>query len=99
MKRRQTETQPRRVDPLFRRRVMICSFAKPDGIDYTAPSNRRPAMFWTRKNKEEHRYYLLPGMGRSNRKRHQQFVRWAIVVGALASVGFAYLLYLLSQTH
>ncbi len=56
-------------------------------------------MFWTRKNKEEHRYYLLPGMGRSNRRRHQQFVRWAIVVGTLASAGFAYLLYLLSQIH
>jgi len=58
-----------------------------------------PAMFWTRKQKEEHRYYLLPGMGRSNRRRHQQFVRWAIVVGLLASAGFAYLLYLLSQPH
>jgi high-affinity Fe2+/Pb2+ permease len=56
-------------------------------------------MFWTRKNKEEHRYYLLPGMGRSNRRRHQQFVRWAIVVGALASAVFAFLLYLLSQAH
>ena len=56
-------------------------------------------MLWTRKNKEEHRYYLLPCMGRSNRRRHRQFVRWAIVVGALASAGFAYLLYLLSQVH
>jgi hypothetical protein len=78
---------------------MICSFAKWGGFGYTAPANRRPDMFWTRKNKEEHRYYLLPGMGRSNRRRHQQFVRWAIVIGALASAGFAYLLYLLSQTH
>jgi hypothetical protein len=56
-------------------------------------------MFWTRKSKEEHRYYLLPGMGRSNRRRRQQFVRWALVVGLLASALIAYLLYLLSQTH
>jgi hypothetical protein len=58
-----------------------------------------PAMFWTRKNKEEHRYYLLPGMGRSNRRRHQEFVRWAIVVGLIASALFAFLLYQLSQSH
>ncbi|HYT61171.1 MAG TPA: hypothetical protein VEL06_13435 [Haliangiales bacterium] len=76
---------------------MICGFAKRDDIVYTPAG--KPAMFWTRKNKEEHRYYLLPGMGRSNRRRHQQFVRWAIVVGTLASAGFAYLLYLLSQIH
>jgi len=56
-------------------------------------------MFWTRKSKEEHRYYLLPGMGRSNRRRRQQFVRWALVVGLLASAVIGYLLYLLSQTH
>jgi len=56
-------------------------------------------MFWTRKNKEEHRYYLLPGMGRSNRRRHQQFVRWAIIVGIFVSALFAYLLYLLSRNH
>ena len=45
-------------------------------------------MFWTRKNKEEHRYYLLPGMGRSNRRKRQQFVRWAVVVGFLAGLGY-----------
>jgi hypothetical protein len=42
-------------------------------------------MFWKKKNPEEHRYYLLPGMGKSNRRRHQQFVRWAILVGILVS--------------
>jgi hypothetical protein len=77
----------------------ICWFAKVDGFAYRAAAFRPPVMFWTRKNKEEHRYYLLPGMGRSNRRRHQQFVRWAIVVGVLASALFAYLLYLLSQSH
>jgi uncharacterized membrane protein YozB (DUF420 family) len=56
-------------------------------------------MFWTHKNKEAHRYYLLPGMGRSNRRRHRQFVRWAVAVGAVASAVIGYLLYLLSQVH
>ena len=46
-------------------------------------------MFWTRKSKAEHRYYLLPGMGRSNRRRHKQFLRWSIVVGLIASAAFA----------
>jgi hypothetical protein len=53
-------------------------------------------MFWTRKNKEEHRY-LLPGMGRSNRRRHQEIFWWGIVVGFIASACFAALLYFLSQ--
>lgn len=76
-----------------------CSFAKAVLIGYDNRGNQRPLMFWTRKSKEEHRYYLLPGMGRSNRRRHQQFLRWSIVVGLIASAGFAYLLYLLSQSH
>ena len=72
---------------------------KPSGLTITTEANQRPLMFWTRKSKEEHRYYLLPGMGRSNRRRHQQFLRWSIVVGLIASAAFAYLLYLLSQSH
>jgi uncharacterized membrane protein YozB (DUF420 family) len=56
-------------------------------------------MFWTRRNKEEHRYYLLPGMARSNRRRHREFVRWAIGVGILVSAALGYLLYFISQRH
>ena len=72
---------------------------KVTSLTITIEANQRPLMFWTRKSKEEHRYYLLPGMGRSNRRRHQQFLRWSIVVGLIASAAFAYLLYLLSQSH
>jgi hypothetical protein len=50
-------------------------------------------MFWKKKNPEEHRYYLLPGMGKSNRRRHQQFVRWAILVGILVSALVAAFIY------
>lgn len=50
-------------------------------------------MIWPKKNKEEHRYYLLPGMGRSNRRRHLEFLRWGIVVGVLASAAIGALLY------
>lgn len=58
---------------------------------------REAEVFWTRKNKEEHRYYLLPGMGRSNRRRHAQFVRWAIVFGLVISALLGFLLYLLNR--
>jgi|GEM_PF-242341 len=55
------------------------------------------AVFGTRRNKEEHRYYLLPGMGRSNRRRHAQFVRWAIVVGMIVSALTGLLLYIINR--
>jgi hypothetical protein len=50
-------------------------------------------MFRSRKNKEEHRYYLLPGMGRSNRRRHVQILKWSLVIGFIFSVIFGCLLY------
>jgi hypothetical protein len=54
-------------------------------------------MFWKPKNKEEHRYYLLPGMGRSNRRHHRLIFRWSIVIGVIFSLLFAYLLYLINR--
>jgi len=50
-------------------------------------------MFRSRRHKEEHRYYLLPGMGKSNRRFHRKTVRWAVVVGAIISVLFGTALY------
>ncbi len=50
-------------------------------------------MFWSRRNREAHRYYLLPGMGRSNRRKHREFLIWSVIVGLIASALFAYLLY------
>jgi hypothetical protein len=58
-------------------------------------------MFGLRKHKhsEEHRYYLLPGMGRSNRKRHRDLLKWAIIVGLVTSAIFGSLLYFLSHPY
>jgi hypothetical protein len=49
------------------------------------------------KDKEEHRYYLLPGMGRSNRRRRRQILRWSIIVGVVVSVLFGALLWYVSR--
>jgi hypothetical protein len=56
-------------------------------------------MFRSKRDKEAHRYYLLPGMGRSNRRRHREFLYWSLIVGAVVSVLFGFLLYLLSQRY
>lgn len=54
-------------------------------------------MFFAPKNKEEHRYYLLPGMGRSNRRRHRQFAIWGVVVGLVVAALLALLIYLIDR--
>jgi len=56
-------------------------------------------MLWARRNKEEHRYYLLPGMGRSNRRQHRVILFWSIIVGLLVSCAFGGLLYFISRFH
>ena len=50
-------------------------------------------MFGRKKNKDQHRFYLLPGMGSSNRRHHRLLFRWSIVVGIVVSILFATLLY------
>jgi hypothetical protein len=49
------------------------------------------------KNGEEHRYYLLPGMGKANRRKHAQIFRWAVVAGLFISALFCLILYLLNR--
>jgi high-affinity Fe2+/Pb2+ permease len=36
-------------------------------------------------------------MGRSNRRKHREFLYWSLIVGAVVSGVFGYLLYFLSQ--
>ena len=50
-------------------------------------------MVMPKKDHEEHRYYLLPGMGRSNRRFHRRTERWAIFVGIVVSLLLAGILY------
>jgi Na+-driven multidrug efflux pump len=54
-------------------------------------------VFWKKRNRDEHRYYLLPGMGRSNRRKRKQYFRSAIIFGILVSVVLATLLYYFSR--
>jgi len=54
-------------------------------------------IFRSRKDKDQHRYYLLPGMGRSNRRRHRQIFRWSLAFGLIISALFAFLLYYLNR--
>ena len=52
------------------------------------------AMFGLRKrNREQHRYYLLPGMGKCNKRRYKQWVRRSFIVGIIVSAIFGYLIY------
>ncbi len=50
-------------------------------------------MFGRKRNKEEHRYYLLPGMGKANKRKRAVFFRWAVAVGLLASALIAIFIY------
>lgn len=54
-------------------------------------------MFNSKRNKEEHRYYLLPGMGRSNRRHREEVFKWSIVVGIIVATLFGLLLYYLNR--
>ena len=50
-------------------------------------------MFWNKpKNKEEHRYYLLPGMGKANHRKHVRNFRVSILIGLIISALLAGLL-------
>jgi hypothetical protein len=58
-------------------------------------------MFGSRKKKpkdgdEEHRYYLLPGMGRSNRRYRNKIQTWSIIAGIIGSALIATALWLLN---
>ena len=55
-------------------------------------------MLWFERNKERHRFYLLPGMGgRALRRKHRRFLAWSLVIGLVVSAILTYLLILLSR--
>ena len=55
-------------------------------------------MAWFERDKEQERFYLLPGMGgRARRRKELRFLRWSIAAGLLASAVVAVILYLISR--
>jgi hypothetical protein len=57
-----------------------------------------PQMFWSKRDKERERFYLLPGMGgRARWRKEMRFLRWSIAAGLLVSAIVACVLYYLSQ--
>lgn len=50
------------------------------------------------KNGEPHRYYLLPGMGKANRRKHAQILWWSIAFGLVLSAAIATILYLVHRS-
>jgi hypothetical protein len=53
---------------------------------------------WPRKHTERQRYYLMPGMGGSARRRKRAlFLKWSLVTGLFFSLLVAYLLWLLNS--
>jgi hypothetical protein len=49
------------------------------------------------KNKAEHRYYLLPGMGKANRRKRALYLRWAIVAGIFISLIVSVVIYFVQR--
>jgi len=55
-------------------------------------------MHWFARNKEQQRFYLLPGMGgRALRRKHRRFLGWSIAFGLVVSAVVACFLYLISR--
>jgi hypothetical protein len=46
---------------------------------------------------EDHRYYLLPGMGRANRRKRARIFWVSIITGLVLSAMFALILYFLNR--
>jgi uncharacterized membrane protein YozB (DUF420 family) len=53
-----------------------------------------------KKDKERHRFYLLPGMGgRALRRKHKLIFRWTIAAGLFVSAFLAVMLYLMNRAQ
>jgi hypothetical protein len=54
-------------------------------------------MFGRKRNREDRRYYLLPGMGRSNKRHRRRVHLVAVAFGALVAALFGGVIYLLNR--
>ncbi len=51
-------------------------------------------MFWFERDKEQRRFYLLPGMGgRARRQKELRYLRWSLAAALVVSAALAFLLY------
>ena len=46
---------------------------------------------------KQHRYYLLPGMGRSNRRNRNKIQMWSIIAGIVGSALIGVVLWLVNR--
>lgn len=54
----------------------------------------------SKKDKERHRFYLLPGMGgRALKRKHQMVLRWTIAAGLFVSAFVAIMLYFMNRVR
>jgi hypothetical protein len=61
---------------------------------------RNRQVFFSNRNKERERYYLLPGMGGSAAHRKQmKFLKWSVITALLISMVLAALLYWLNDVR
>jgi hypothetical protein len=57
-------------------------------------------MFWTKRNKEPERFYLLAGMGgKAFRRKNRIFLAWSLVAGLMISICFGLALYYVNVHH
>jgi hypothetical protein len=57
-------------------------------------------MFRSAKDKERHRFYLLPGMGgKALRRKRKTVLKWTIAIGLFFSAVVACLLYVLYRVQ
>jgi len=55
------------------------------------------SMSWLERDKEQNRFYLLPGMGgRAFRRKRRRILLWSLAAGLLVSAALAGILYIMS---
>ena len=64
-----------------------------------AAAMKIPQMLWFERDRERHRFYLLPGMGGKARRRKEMLIlKWGIAAGLLVSAVLACILYFISRS-
>jgi len=51
-------------------------------------------MFWPKRDKEKHRFYLLPGQGgRSHRRKQKRILTWSLIAALVVALVMAAVMY------